>query len=112
MNTPLFFKNNYIISGIIALVCAAVVFFGIHSYVQWKGNYYFGRVIATSSESITLLGKERHKYIVDIDSTTVIKKGLKVHNTEVGVGDRVIVVGKVDPDAHIDASLIRILGHE
>ncbi len=112
MSIVSFFKNNYYIGVLVGLVCTLVVFFGIHSYVHWKGNYHFGQVVTASPESVTFLGKGDREYIVDISPTTVIKKGLRVQETAVLSGDRVIVIGRVDQNAHIDASFIRILGHK
>lgn len=88
------------------------LFFGIRSYIQWKGNYYFGQVVYVEQESFTLSGRRSREYVVSVTDRTVIKKGFGVPVDMVAVGDRVIVIGKIMEGLTIDASLVRIMGRK
>lgn len=105
-------NNTCIIFGILGFICIVGVFFGIRSYIQWKGNYYFGQVTSVEQESFTLSGRRARGYMVSVTDRTVIKKGFGVLVDTVAVGDRVIVIGKIMEGLTIDASLVRIMGRK
>lgn len=106
-------KNNIrLIFGVVGFICLVGVFFGIRSYIQWKGNYYFGQVTVVSEDGFTFSGLRSREYVVYVTTDTVIKKGFGVPAGSVMVGDRVIVVGQVQKDLHINATLVRIMGRK
>lgn len=103
-------NNTRIIFAVLGFICLVGVFFGIRSYIQWKGNYYFGQVTTITADGFTFSGLRSREYVVSVASDTVIKKGFGTPVGTIMVGDRVIVVGTVQKDLHIDATLVRIMG--
>lgn len=105
-------NNTRAVFILLGCICLVGLFFGIRSYTQWKGNYYFGQVVSVAQESFTLSGRRSREYVVDVTDRTVIKKGFGTEVSMVAVGDRVIVIGKVTESFRIDASLVRIMGRK
>jgi len=103
-------NNTHIILTVLGVVFLLGLFFGVRSYFQWKGDYYFGHVISVTENNFVLSGLRDKEYVVDVGEYTSIKKGFGSEISLVRTGDRVIVVGETSDDVRIKASLIRIMG--
>lgn len=100
-------KYSYYLITILLILAVSLIAASI--YVKWTRAYYFGKILNTQENSITIRTKKNEVKQVLITSETRIKEGWKDTQEKLTQGKDVIVVGKINLNGEIDAQMVRIV---
>lgn len=93
----------------ICIIAILVILGGLRTYLHWTNVRYAGEVTSVIDGAFRIQTESGTEIIVNQNQDVRIRKGMKVWEGSIKLGDFVIVAGTPNQDGSFEARVIRIM---
>jgi hypothetical protein len=93
------------------VIVAMLLILAVYAHVRWQGEQYFGEIQGLIEQGIVISDPQEGTRTVLIPEHAEVRRGNKIFEGGLQVGDSVVVVGEELADGSVEARLIRVVDY-